>query len=238
MPMFGAPRTARRAIASAVSPRRSAPSHVSSPGSRVWSRIDRRRPSQRTAWIGADATATSRPSRGTPDRRRSSTVRATRARTRLAAGLAAAPRPARPPAPAPAGDPIMPLAEVQRRHALHRLHGHPRAPTITTFDVDVIDVVAGDPARGRRSSSRVSGPAVDATGIAEGFCGSPIKCADGRRRRRDDRRDRPGHRRLRQQARARHADRGDARRAGRPAGRRRRDAPALLRRGARRSPRR
>jgi hypothetical protein len=50
-----------------------------------------------------------------------------------------------------------------------------RGTDISSFDVEVIDVLAGpDP----QILVRVSGPAVDATGIAEGFSGSPIKCAD------------------------------------------------------------
>jgi hypothetical protein len=47
---------------------------------------------------------------------------------------------------------------------------------ITSFDVDVIDVI--DRARGTsaRILVRVSGPAVDATGLGPGFSGSPILC--------------------------------------------------------------
>lgn len=52
---------------------------------------------------------------------------------------------------------------------------------ITSFDVDVVDVI--DRARGTsaRILVRVSGPAVDATGLGPGFSGSPILCtgADG-----------------------------------------------------------
>lgn len=49
--------------------------------------------------------------------------------------------------------------------------------TISSFNVNVIDVVqaAGE---GARILVRASGPAVDATGIAEGFSGSPVYCPD------------------------------------------------------------
>jgi hypothetical protein len=90
----------------------------------------------------------------------------------LAAALAAAV-----PAAARAADPIMPLGEVQ---AGMRCTGYSviRGTDISAFDVDVVDVVdGGDP----QILVKVSGPAVDETGIAEGFSGSPVKCtgADG-----------------------------------------------------------
>jgi hypothetical protein len=94
-------------------------------------------------------------------------------RTRLAAGLAAL-LSLLVPAAAHAGDPIMPLSQV---HGGMRCIGYSviRGTEITSFDVDVIDVFAGsDP----QVLVRVSGPAVDDTGIAEGFSGSPVKCAD------------------------------------------------------------
>ena len=50
--------------------------------------------------------------------------------------------------------------------------------TITSFDVHVIDVVQ-DPVQGPRILVSVSGPAVDTTGIAQGFSGSPVLCLDG-----------------------------------------------------------
>ena len=50
--------------------------------------------------------------------------------------------------------------------------------TITSFDVHVIDVVQ-DPVQGPRILVSVSGPAVDTTGIAQGFSGSPVFCLDG-----------------------------------------------------------
>src|SRR3954469_6669025 len=78
-----------------------------------------------------------------------------------------------------AGDPIMPLAEV---HAGMRCTGYSvvRGADIAAFDVDVVDVIDGDPDEtGPRILVQVSGPAVDATGIGPGFSGSPIYC-DGR----------------------------------------------------------
>jgi len=76
------------------------------------------------------------------------------------------------------GDPIMPLAQVQRgMHCTARsvIHG----TDISTFDTEVLDVVAGDAADDARILIRVSGPAVDDTGIGPGFSGSPIYCPDG-----------------------------------------------------------
>jgi hypothetical protein len=55
-----------------------------------------------------------------------------------------------------------------------------RGIEISSFDVEVIDVIADDPATGGpRILIRASGPAVDATGLGPGFSGSPIIC-DGR----------------------------------------------------------
>ena len=83
------------------------------------------------------------------------------------------------PGPARAADPIMPLSEVRpgmRCTGLTVVRG----TAISRFDVEVIDVVTGDPGQsGPRILVRVSGPAVDASGIAEGFSGSPILCRDG-----------------------------------------------------------
>ena len=50
--------------------------------------------------------------------------------------------------------------------------------TITSFGVHVIDVVQ-DATEGPRILISVSGPAVDRTGVAEGFSGSPVLCDDG-----------------------------------------------------------
>jgi len=75
------------------------------------------------------------------------------------------------------GDPIMPLSQVQRGMqctALSVIHG----TDISSFDADVLDVITGDAADDARILIRVSGPAVDETGIGPGFSGSPIYCPD------------------------------------------------------------
>jgi hypothetical protein len=55
-----------------------------------------------------------------------------------------------------------------------------RGTDIASFDVEVIDVIAGEASMsGPRILIRASGPAVDATGLGPGFSGSPIMC-DGR----------------------------------------------------------
>jgi hypothetical protein len=52
-----------------------------------------------------------------------------------------------------------------------------KGTTISSFNVDVLDVLASDPsASGARILIRVSGPAVDDTGVGPGFSGSPIYC--------------------------------------------------------------
>jgi hypothetical protein len=95
----------------------------------------------------------------------------------LAAALAAASL--LPPSTAFAGDPIMPLSQV--RSGMH-CTGYTvvRGTTISTFDVDVVDVIDGVPGEdGARIIVTASGPAVDPTGIGPGFSGSPIYCPDG-----------------------------------------------------------
>jgi hypothetical protein len=88
----------------------------------------------------------------------------------LVAALAAA-------APARAGDPIMPLGDVG---AGMRCTGYTvvRGIDVSAFDVDVLDVVDRQPGEEARILVRVSGPAVDATGIGPGFSGSPVYCPD------------------------------------------------------------
>lgn len=82
-------------------------------------------------------------------------------------------------APARAAEPILPLSDVQpgmRCQGLSVVQG----VTISSFEVEIVDVVAGDPiARQPLLLVRVSGPAIDDVGIASGFSGSPIVC-DGR----------------------------------------------------------
>ncbi len=84
------------------------------------------------------------------------------------------------PAGARAADPIMPLAEVapgQRCTGLTVVRGL----KIVAFDVEIIDVIDRQRGPAARIIVRVSGPAVDATGLGPGFSGSPIICtgADG-----------------------------------------------------------
>jgi hypothetical protein len=73
--------------------------------------------------------------------------------------------------PAYAGDPIMPLSQVHR--GMHCTgYSVVQGTNISSFNVDVIDVTED----GILISA--SGPAVDQTGIGEGFSGSPIYCKD------------------------------------------------------------
>ncbi len=79
---------------------------------------------------------------------------------------------------ASAAEPIMPLDQVRKG-----MHCTARSVVsgvdIATFDVDILDVVAGDAAaRQPFILFRASGPAIDATGIGPGFSGSPISCPD------------------------------------------------------------
>jgi hypothetical protein len=76
-----------------------------------------------------------------------------------------------------AGDPVMPLSQV---HSGQHCTGYSvvRGTAISSFAVEVLDVVANDPSSGARILVQVSGPAVDSTGIGPGFSGSPIYCPD------------------------------------------------------------
>lgn len=70
----------------------------------------------------------------------------------------------------------MPLSEVRSGMRCTGL-SVVRGTEVSSFDVEVIDVIADDPATGGpRILIRVSGPAVDATGVGPGFSGSPILC--------------------------------------------------------------
>lgn len=71
----------------------------------------------------------------------------------------------------------MPLSQV---HAGMDCTGETviQGTTITSFGVHVIDIVQ-DSQQGPRILVSVSGPAVDRTGVAEGFSGSPVLCDDG-----------------------------------------------------------
>jgi hypothetical protein len=83
-------------------------------------------------------------------------------------------------APAWAGDPIMPLSQL-RSGMQCTGYSVIRGTEITSFAVEILDVVSGDASAddGPRILVRVSGPAVDETGIGPGFSGSPIYCPDG-----------------------------------------------------------
>ena len=83
------------------------------------------------------------------------------------------------PASAQAGDPVMPLSEVRPGMECTGL-SVVRGTEIASFDVRVEDVVAGQQGSpAARILVRVSGPAIDDTGIGPGFSGSPVYCADG-----------------------------------------------------------
>lgn len=84
-----------------------------------------------------------------------------------------------PAAPAAAGDPIMPLSEVQSGMQCTG-YSVVRGTAISAFDVEVIDVVDSEPGSGTAMILvEASGPAVDRTGVGPGFSGSPIYCPDG-----------------------------------------------------------
>jgi hypothetical protein len=83
-----------------------------------------------------------------------------------------------PAAPAAAGDPIMPLSQV-RPGMQCTGYSVVRGTEISSFDVEILDVIDGDASgQGPRLLVRVSGPAVDETGVGPGFSGSPIYCRD------------------------------------------------------------
>lgn len=82
------------------------------------------------------------------------------------------------PGQAAAADPIMPLSQVERGMKCTGLSVI-RGTDITSFDVEVLDVVQNQPAdESPRILIRVSGEAVEDTGIGPGFSGSPIYCRD------------------------------------------------------------
>jgi hypothetical protein len=71
----------------------------------------------------------------------------------------------------------MPLSQV--RAGMHcTARSVVKGTDITSFDADVVDVIAGARPSDSRILVRASGPAVDATGIGPGFSGSPIYCPD------------------------------------------------------------
>ena len=77
-----------------------------------------------------------------------------------------------------AGDPIMPLSQV-RGGMQCTGYSVVRGTEISSFDVEIIDVIDGDASgQGPRILVRVSGPAVEDTGVGPGFSVSPIYCGD------------------------------------------------------------
>lgn len=84
------------------------------------------------------------------------------------------------PAAARAADPILPLSEVQPGMWCTGL-SVVRGLEISSFGVEILDVVDRERAAAARILVRVSGPAIDRTGLGPGFSGSPILCtgADG-----------------------------------------------------------
>ncbi|MFL5170877.1 MAG: hypothetical protein ACJ8CX_09465 [Microvirga sp.] len=101
-----------------------------------------------------------------------------RAATAAIAALGAVAALALPSVARAAGPPTMPLADV-RAGAHCSAHSVLQGTTVSSFDADVVDVVAGSvTGEGPRILVRVSGPAVDATGIGPGFSGSPVVCPD------------------------------------------------------------
>ena len=79
------------------------------------------------------------------------------------------------PAPALAGDPTMPLSQVEPGMTCEG-RSVVKGTEISTFDVEVIDVIREGPPYLHRILARASGPAVDETGLGFGFSGSPVYC--------------------------------------------------------------
>ena len=80
-----------------------------------------------------------------------------------------------------AADPITPLSDVHRG-AHCTASTVVQGTTISSFDVDVLDVVADTDGTGPKILVHVSGPAVAGTGVAEGMSGSPVYCPDAQGR--------------------------------------------------------
>lgn len=78
-----------------------------------------------------------------------------------------------------AGDPVMPLSDVRPGMECTGL-SVVRGTDIASFDVKVVDVVAGQQGSpAARILVRVGGPAIEESGVGPGFSGSPVYCADG-----------------------------------------------------------
>lgn len=80
--------------------------------------------------------------------------------------------------PAAAADPIVPLTAIERGMRC-TARTVVQGTAISTFDVEVLDVVTGIDGSGPRILVRVSGDAVADSGIAAGFSGSPVFCPRG-----------------------------------------------------------
>ena len=74
-----------------------------------------------------------------------------------------------------AGDPVMPLNEVQRGLEC-TAYSVVQGTAIDSFQAKVIEVVDDPGGGGARILVEVSGPAIDRTGVGPGFSGSPIYC--------------------------------------------------------------
>ncbi|MBJ7519522.1 MAG: hypothetical protein JHC84_07485 [Solirubrobacteraceae bacterium] len=94
---------------------------------------------------------------------------------RIALGALSATALMLPTAPALAGEPFMPLGEV-RVGTVCQASSVIRGEAVTTFDAEVLDVITGPQPELSRILIRVSGPAVDVTGVGPGFSGTPIRC--------------------------------------------------------------
>ena len=83
-----------------------------------------------------------------------------------------------PAAPAAAADPIMPLSQVRAGMQCTGL-SVVRGTAISSFDVEVLDVVDGESTGGgAQILVRTSGAAIEPAGMGPGFSGSPILCPD------------------------------------------------------------
>lgn len=80
-----------------------------------------------------------------------------------------------PVSPALAAEPVMPLGEVQVG-SVCQASSVIRGEAVTTFAAEVLDVITGPQPELSRILIRVSGPAVDTTGVGPGFSGTPIRC--------------------------------------------------------------
>ena len=122
------------------------------------------------------------------------------------------------PAVAQAGDPIMPLSEL-RPGMRCTAYSVVRGTEISSFDVEIVDVVSGDASAndGPRILVRLSGAGGRRDRRRAGLLGLADLLPRRLRHRAQRRRDLGVDRRLRRQDRARHADRGDPRQPSRGA---------------------